>query len=577
MSSASLSIALESDSVVLERGELRVELALQPFSITVRRRGRRLVRAAGVWVAQGTIHDHFIQFTEGVVAREELAPPERARRSVVLARLDTGVDLGLVLDGGRGARLRVRIPERDVIALELDAEGDPLRLAIDWDRRSDEHVVGLGARHCTRLDQVGRTVQLGADRRYTGPDCPPEMLPEGGIPQGDCAPVPWLLSSRGYGAWVQTDANGTRVDLAGERLSVSTRARAGPLRMLLLCESTPAARLRAFCRRTGFPALLPEWGYGFWKSRDVYEHQDDVLEDFDGFAEHRIPLDAIVLDSPWATQYNSWEFNPHQFPDAPGMIASMRRAGVRTVVWATPWVNLDSRDGQVPPQPESERLHREPAPRYGEAAAAGHFVQDNGRTLVTQWWMGTGSPVDFTSTSAEEWWRAQVKEVLALGVEGIKADDGDGYYIPDRVRLADGRSGASAAWALGGLHRLSLQRALDEVHPGSGVLFGRSGWAGQQATGLTWGGDQVSDFWSLRALVVATLSAACSGISNWSHDIGGYLGYRLVGALPAGAAAALASVRLLHAADARPRADAPGALALRRASAEPVPRICAGA
>ena len=70
------------------------------------------------------------------------------------------------------------------------------------------------------------------------------------------------------------------------------------------------------------------------------------------------------------------------------------------------------------------------------------------------------------------------------GVEGIKADDGDGYYIPDDVRLADGRSGAQAAWALGGLHRQCLQRALDEVHPGAGVLFGRSGWTGQQAVGL---------------------------------------------------------------------------------------------
>src|SRR6478672_11076965 len=111
MSTASFSIVMESDSVVLERGELRVEIVLQPFSLTVRRRGRRLLRAAGVWVAQGTVHDRFIQFTEGVVAREELAPTERARRSVVLARLDTGVDLGLVLDGGRGARLRVRLPE----------------------------------------------------------------------------------------------------------------------------------------------------------------------------------------------------------------------------------------------------------------------------------------------------------------------------------------------------------------------------------------------------------------------------------------------------------------------------------
>ena len=71
--------------------------------------------------------------------------------------------------------------------------------------------------------------------------------------------------------------------------------------------------------------------------------------------------------------------------------------------------------------------------------------------------------------------------MLELGVEGIKADDGDGYYIPDDVRLADGRSGAQAAWALGGLYRQCMQRALDEVHPDSGVLFGRSGWTGQHA------------------------------------------------------------------------------------------------
>jgi alpha-glucosidase (family GH31 glycosyl hydrolase) len=64
------------------------------------------------------------------------------------------------------------------------------------------------------------------------------------------------------------------------------------------------------------------------------------------------------------------------------------------------------------------------------------------------------------------------------------------------------------------------------------VLFGRSGWTGQNAHGLTWGGDQVSDFWSLRVLVVAALSAAASGVSNFSHDIGGYLGHRLVQRCP---------------------------------------------
>ena len=112
-------------------------------------------------------------------------------------------------------------------------------------------------------------------------------------------------------------------------------------------------------------------------------------------------------------------------------------------------------------------------------------------------------------------------------MEGIKVDDGDGFYIGDEALLA-GRGGVQAAWDLGTLHRVCIQRALDEVHPGAGVLFGRSGWTGQQAIGSTWGGDQPSDFWSLRVLVVATLSAAASGISNWSHDVGGYLGHRLI-------------------------------------------------
>jgi alpha-glucosidase (family GH31 glycosyl hydrolase) len=521
------------EEVVLETRVLRVEVTLRPFSLVIRRAGRSLLRAGGAWAVDGEIRDQFLQFTEGVLASEERAPVQRAVAASPVARSERGLTLELRLEGGRGAELVVELPSEHRVSLALTAEGGPLRLGLDWERRAEERLVGLGLRHHPRLDQAGRDIQLGADRRYTGPDCPPEMLAEGGIPQGDCAPVPWLLSSRGYGVWCRGDGNGTCFDLAGERISVSTRAHAGPLTLEIVCGRTPAARLRELCRLTGFPAQLPEWGYGFWKSRDVHEHQDDVLDDFLGFRRHNIPLDAIVIDSPWATQYNTWEFNPHQFPDAAWMISSMRADGVRTVVWVTPWVNLDSRNGQIPPQPESEHMHALPASNYAPAAAAGHFVREpDGRPFVSQWWMGTGSPVDFSSPAAERWWRESAKRVLELGVEGIKADDGDGYYIPDRVRLADGRTGAQAAWALGGLHRQCLQRALDEAHPGKGVLFGRSGWSGQHAHGLTWGGDQVSDFWSLRVLVVAALSAACSAISNFSHDIGGYLGHRLVERCP---------------------------------------------
>jgi alpha-glucosidase (family GH31 glycosyl hydrolase) len=530
--SAGVPVAPEG-AVGLCRGPLSVDVVLRPFSLTLRRDGRRLLRSAGLWAAEGIAADHFVQLTEGVIVNETLAPYELAASATVVVQSEDTVVLRLRLRGARQGSLQLHLAGGDRLVIEAEFEDGPLRLAMDWDTRSDERFVGLGARHAAHLDQAGRMVQLGADRRYTGPDCPAELLAQGGIPQADCAPVPWVISSRGYAVWAETHGNGTRFELGDERVAVSTRADAGPLRVHVVAARTPAACLRAYCGLTGFPPVLPEWGYGFWKSRDVYEHQSDVEEDFAGFTRHKIALDAIVLDSPWETQYNTWEFNPHQFPDAAGLIARMRRGGVHTVVWVTPWVNLDSRDGQVPPDPGSQRLHREPATNYAPAATAGHFVRrPNGAPFVARWWMGTGSPVDFTSPAAEQWWRESAKRVLALGVEGIKADDGEGYYFPDDVRFADGRSGAQAAWAYGALYRDSMQRALNEAHPGRGVLFGRSGWSGQQATGMLWGGDQASDFWSLGVLVTATLAAACSAMSNWSHDVGGYLGHRLVERCP---------------------------------------------
>ncbi len=478
--------------------------------LEVRRDGRRLLGPITVRIRDGEIGDHFIQWSEGVVAMETLGDP-------------------LELD----SRLSVEVAGDHVtLTLECEAGAAPMRrLAFVWPGHPEERITGLGARHGLHVDQAGRSVTLGADRRYTGPDCPADMLDLGGIPQGDYAPVPWALSSRGWAAWLETDGPGARFAL-GDDIEISARQAAGPLKLHLFTASTPAARLRAFLRAaSAMPTLLPEWAYGHWKSRDIYEHQRDVEDDFDGYREHGIPLDAIVIDSPWATQYNTWEFNPHQFPDAQGLIDRMRAARVRTVVWVTPWVNVDSSDGQRPPDPESARLHRAPAANYEDGRP--HYVQGpDGEPWVSQWWMGTGSPIDFTSPAAETWWREQAKRVLAMGVQGIKADDGEGFYYPPEVRFADGRTGADAAWAQGLLYRRSMQRALDETHPGEGVIFGRPGWTGQQAVGMTWGGDQPSDFWSLRTLVAATLTAAASGFSNWSHDVGGYLGEQLMSRCP---------------------------------------------
>jgi alpha-glucosidase (family GH31 glycosyl hydrolase) len=468
----------------------------------------RLLAGLRPWACRGTARDQLITLTEGVLVHEERGEP--------LTLGDEDVE--------------VSSPSPDRLLVTIDpAEPGWLRLGASWPMLGGERVTGMGARHGLDFDQRGRCIRLGADRRYTGPDCPPEFLEDGGIPQGDYAPVPWLLSSAGWAAWVETCGPGVELDLTDDRVAVSVRSAAGPLRLHLFAGPTPASRLRAFLRQTGMPALMPEWAYGHWKSRDVYEHQGDVEDDWGGYRRNDLPLDAIVIDSPWETQYNTWRFNPHQFPDAPGLVSGMRQDGVRTVVWVTPWVNLESIDGQRPPDAESERLHAEPAENYADGADAGHYVRTaSGSPYVGRWWMGTGSIVDFTSPAAREWWRELARGVFELGVEGVKADDGEGYYFPPYAQLADGRTGAEAAWEYGRLYRETTQEALDAAHgEGRGVVFGRSGWTGQQATGMLWGGDQASDFWSLRALLTSLLTCAASGFSNLSHDVGGYLGRRL--------------------------------------------------
>ena len=496
--------------------------------------GRDPLPGLELWVQACAASDHLITLTEGVLVDEQ-----RSERESVLLPDAGAVSAGgeqrfeLATSSGRRVVLRVAIPAARELLIELEAGGEPLRIGASWALGTCEFLTGTGARHGLRFDQTGRTIALGADRRYTGPDCPPDMLDIGGVPMGDYVPVPWVVSNRGWAAWVDCGGPGVELDLSAD-ISLSVRSASGPLRLRLFGDPTPAALLRRYCRHTGLPQLLPEWAYGHWKSRDVYSHADDVIEDFEGYREHRLPLDAIVIDSPWETQYNTWEFNPWQFPDPEGLIARMRADGVRTVVWTTPWVNVDSTDGQRPPDPESERTHVRPASNYVAGEQAGHYVRNaDGSVHLGKWWMGTGSPIDFTSPAARRWWIEQARSVLALGVEGIKADDGEGYYLDADLRFADGRRGAEAAWEYPRMYREAMQEALEAEHPGSGVLFARSGWSGAQSPGVVWGGDQVSDFWSLRSLVTATLTAAMSGISNWSHDVGGYLGRRLSERCPA--------------------------------------------
>jgi len=182
-------VSVVEAEVVLERGPIRVAISLEPFGFEVRRGGRRLVHGMRPWCADGQVHDQFVQLTEGVIAAEERETRTHPDRAALDGQGEGWVEVVGHAGSGREVRVRVDLSEERVV-FGVTAEPAPLRVGLDWERSAGEAFTGLGARHGEEVDQAGRRIRLGADRRYTGPDCPADMLEIGGIPQGDYAPAP---------------------------------------------------------------------------------------------------------------------------------------------------------------------------------------------------------------------------------------------------------------------------------------------------------------------------------------------------------------------------------------------------
>ena len=335
--------------------------------------------------------------------------------------------------------------------------------------------------------------------------------------------MPFYMSTTGYGLWVDTTSDATFDMNASDEQGIIVDEPAEKLRIVLFTGPEFPKILDHFTALAGRSMLPPYWAFAPWISRDYHQNDAQVKEDVDKTRAAGIPASVIMIDSPWATAYNSYKFNPKQFDDAPGLVRYIHSNGYKLVLWHTPWINSKSDpphekgfEGKIPPKSEN----------YDEAAGNGFFVKAlDGSPYVGRWWKGEGSLIDFTNPLAKRWWQDQVRQAITAGADGFKDDDAEGSFVAGPVKFADGTDPRLMRNKYAVLYNNAMEELIQKDLKGNGVLFCRSVTQGANGLGLLWGGDNEASFSTengLPTVVTAGLGAGMSGMPLWTADLGGY-------------------------------------------------------
>lgn len=265
------------------------------------------------------------------------------------------------------------------------------------------------------------------------------------------------------------------------------------------------------------PALdFPAWAWQHWVWEDE-STQDSVIEMVDGYAQADIPVAAVIIDSPWETAYNDFQWDPARFPDPDALIAELHDRDIRVMLWIVPAINVDAE------------------PLYSEWAANGWFMQydaDSGPAVI-DWWKGEGSLIDYWNPDAVDAWHTLMQPILDQGIDGWKCDGLDFSAIAARYSPAAGRDVERAEYSERyyrdfyettrdrlGEDRIITARPVDNY--GAGIGGAAVAFAPHDTLVAGWVGDQDASFDGIRAALDNYYWSADLGYLAFGSDIGGY-------------------------------------------------------
>lgn len=172
------------------------------------------------------------------------------------------------------------------------------------------------------------------------------------------------------------------------------------------------------------PPITPAWAFGHIVWEDSLNNTTGVNRLVDGYASHQIPVDGIIIDSPWSTAYNDFNWDTERYANPNDMLASLCHKGIRPILWLTGNVNRRGKD---------TRLQK--CAQYDHAVSHKYGVNNS---KPYKWWKGEGIHIDFTNPEATEWWYTQLDKVFNENVYGWKVDQGE-VWLGKKVKTSIGK------------------------------------------------------------------------------------------------------------------------------------------
>ena len=384
-------------------------------------------------------------------------------------------------------------------------------LGAEFRTAGEERFLGLGQR-ATGVNHRGQVVEsFVADGPYNREERPflQAFVPPAGFRYRDDAtyyPVPWLLSTRGYGVLADTTAtvyhrlekqDAWSVEATSHPEATGRQSAPGELTLRVFAGPEPAGVLRRFTAATGRqPAIDAPWVWGPW---------------FQGSPDNVRALQKADAPLSVAQTYRHYLPCGDHVPareEERARVRELHGLGVAVTTYFNPM------------------LCQNYQPVFDEAAAAGALTKTaTGEPYLYRYSTSDQFLVgqfDFTSPAGREIYGRLLGEAIGDGHDGWMEDFGE--YTPTDSYASDGTDGAANHNLYPvQYHCTAWERVRREERPV--VRFQRSGWTGAAPCAqVVWGGDPTTDwgFDGLRSTVYSGLGMGLSGISTWGSDIGGF-------------------------------------------------------